>query len=85
MKKWRKWIYLYSEVAWGIDGCLGADNCMNRAECLFDGQPLCIDCADLLLERTVAITEVPRLRNELPPLWESTPTATTKRQYDTMQ
>lgn len=56
-----------------LDRTIGCNthHCLDLAECLFDGQPLCLDHADELLQRVAAIAEVPRLRSLLPPLWES--------------
>ncbi len=85
MRKWRKWVWAYHEIVWGSQGCLGADDCMAPAACLYDGQPLCLDCADLLLERHLAIAERPELLTLLPPLWDYTPPETQKRTFVTMQ
>lgn len=70
------------EVRWGVAFCTGAESCARYAELLYDGQPLCIDCADLLLQRHVAISENPALLTSLPPLWEWSPgEAPEKRHY----
>lgn len=77
-------------IAWGTTLCEAPD-CFRPAELAgevegLEGIPLCIGCADELLERTVAIAEggtlwtlgelgaerVP-LAQELPPLFEQTP------------
>lgn len=62
----REWAY--DEVAWGETDC--ACGCMKPAQLLYDGVPLTIECADLLLERQQAIAIAPRLREQLPWVWE---------------
>ena len=42
--------------------------CEARAEALLDGEPLCLDCADLVIERLQAVSATPGLRNLLPAL-----------------
>lgn len=41
----------WNEIDWQVQGC---GECPNRAELLYDEEPLCVECADLLLERQVA-------------------------------
>lgn len=60
----------YDDVRWGIEPCTGHEECTHMADLLYDGQPLCIECADLLLHRQNAIGRLPQLREQLPPLWE---------------
>lgn len=49
-------------------GCV-ADGCVSTADCLLDGEPFCLLCAELLIERL----GVPRsLRQGLPPLFDGT-------------
>ena len=43
---------------------------MNLAECVYEDMPLCLDCADDLLDRQVAISLSPNIRGMLPQLWE---------------
>lgn len=63
-------LYEYHEVRWGITPCRGQWVCQQMADLLFDGQPLCIDCADILWQRIHAIGLNPELRNQLPDLWD---------------
>jgi len=60
----REWDW--SEVSWGDTLC--AARCMRPAQLLLDGLPYCIPCADRSIERLAAISILPRLRSELPPL-----------------
>lgn len=62
----------YETCAWGSQACVGMEECPGYAELLYDGQPLCIRCADLLLERHVAISETPQIAQQLPALWDFT-------------
>lgn len=71
-------VWRLDEVAWGVTSC-EAPGCFHTAEVLADfddgrdvGVPLCLDDADLLLERTVAIAEFPEPRSHLnlPDPWE---------------
>lgn len=49
-------------------GC-DAPGCIELARCLLDGQPFCLLCADLLIERLAA----PRsMWGELPPVFDGT-------------
>lgn len=41
---------------------------MAIAECSLDGMPLCIDCADELIDRQAAISLMPEMRTLLPGL-----------------
>lgn len=59
---------------WGVDDAM-PPNCSNRlcmapAEADWDGEPYCLACADLVLERLAAVDRVPALRDLLPPLFE---------------
>lgn len=54
---------------WRYLGC-DAPGCMAYADGLLEGRPLCLDCADLVLERMLAVTIAPSLRSTLPPLFE---------------
>lgn len=48
--------------------------CPETAEGWFDGEPVCLDCADLLLERLLAIGIAGRaFVNELPDLVDRVP------------
>ncbi len=55
----------YDDVVWGISECQRRP-CSAAAELLYDGLPLCIACADRLLERQLAIAIEPRVRDLLP-------------------
>lgn len=57
------------ELAERTIGCY-APHCLALAECLFDGVPYCLDCADLVLDRLVAVQLTPRLRELMPPVFE---------------
>lgn len=48
-------------------GC-AMPHCLRFANCLFDGVPYCLGCADLVLERLMLVSMVPRLRGLLPAL-----------------
>ncbi len=63
-------LFEYHDVRWGVQFCTGRVLCYSLAELLYEGQPLCIDCADILLQRHVAISEAPQLLMMLPDLWE---------------
>lgn len=63
-------LFEYVDVRWGIQPCTGHEECTNMAELLYDEQPLCIRCADWLLERQNIIGRNPWLRDRLPALWE---------------
>lgn len=54
-------------VPWG-DVLCDLPGCARLAEGLYEGRPLCIGCADLVLERELAVQLVPRLRTILPEL-----------------
>lgn len=56
------------DVRWGVTGC-SAPNCEESAELLWDGEPFCIDCADLLLERLAALEFNPRANEFLPTMF----------------
>lgn len=43
-------------------------HCVQRAELWYDDLPMCIDCADELLERQIAISMYPDMRHLLPQL-----------------
>lgn len=45
--------------------------CMRPSGVAVDGEPYCLACADELLERFVAVSLTPELREQLPQLWES--------------
>lgn len=60
MAAWRD-----EDVTWGETECQ-RKMCSNMAELLFDGQPLCIDDADDLLDRIVAVELYPDMREMLP-------------------
>lgn len=64
MPEWR-----YDQVVWGETEC-SIKRCSAPAELLYDGSPLCLDHADDLLERQVAICAVPSLRFSLPEVGE---------------
>lgn len=53
------------DIAWGECVC-SMKYCMALAECLFDDIPLCLDCADDLLDRQIAISLNPNMRQLLP-------------------
>lgn len=56
----------YGEVTWGLTLC---DDCrIHSAEGLYEGEPVCLDCADRRLERYAAITMNAAMRELLPPL-----------------
>lgn len=61
----------WSEVKWGIQPCTGRRTCYEMADLLFDGQPLCVDCADVYLQRIIAIGMNQTLRTLLPDLWDT--------------
>lgn len=62
----------YPNAEWDIQTPpLCSARCMRVAQCAIDGEPYCIDCGDLVLDRFVAISLNPALRESLPPLWES--------------
>ena len=71
MRRQAQWAQLwrYDDVDWADGRCY---HCMFRQplEVLVDGEPMCCDCADLWLERQVAIEIYPAMRELLPPLWE---------------
>lgn len=50
MSGWFRRFWNPEEVRWGIQPCL-APECEEPAELIYDGEPLCIDHADALLER----------------------------------
>lgn len=62
-------VWDYDEVDWTSQRCY---RCLfaNVVELLVDGEPLCIGCADELVERVAAISIYPAMRETLPPLWE---------------
>jgi len=58
----------YSEVHWGVTGC-SAPFCAEPAELLLDGDPLCIACADKVIERVEIVARYPGAREWLPDLF----------------
>ncbi len=54
MPNWSQRWWRSDEVQWGLTACHGWCN-LENAELLMDGQPLCLDCCELLLERLEAI------------------------------
>lgn len=58
----------YDQVHWGVTGC-SAPFCSEPAELLWESDPMCIPCADLLLERISTIGEFPAAREWLPDLF----------------
>lgn len=69
-------VWRVDDVVWGETAC-EAPGCHRPAELLAEfedypsrGVPLCVDDADLLLERTVAIAEHPELAYRLGDPWE---------------
>jgi hypothetical protein len=62
-------VWDYDEVMWGEQPC---HYCFGRrmVELLLDGTPVCVPCADLIFDRIVAVSMLPRMRELLPPLWE---------------
>lgn len=58
--RWR-----YEQVAWGMTEC-HRRRCSNAAELLYDGLPLCVDCADDLLERVHVLAVNPELAATMP-------------------
>jgi hypothetical protein len=60
----------WDDVSWGVQPCYRC-HFARPAEILVLGEPLCIPCTELLVERYVAISESPELVHTLPPLWES--------------
>ena len=62
----RRWNY--EDVTWGVTPC---ELCVERtAECLLEEEQLCLDCADLVLERVLAVEARPAIARELPSLRE---------------
>lgn len=57
----------YDQVIWGETKC-DRRHCSALAELLTDGEALCLDCADLRLERTLAVDQAPQLVGLLPGL-----------------
>lgn len=54
-----------------LPGLTMCNLCRSRAaECALDDEALCIECADLVLERWIAVAANPELRTKLPPLRE---------------
>lgn len=51
----------------GMVGC-ALRPCERRTECLLDGEPLCLDCADLAVDRLNAVGLNPLMRTLLPGL-----------------
>lgn len=55
--------------AWGRYGApLCSLRCMHESECAVDGEPYCLDCADLVLDRFLAVSIDPDLARTLPAL-----------------
>lgn len=71
MPEWRagRLVWSYDEVLWNEQPCA---YCFGRrpVDLLIDDTPACVDCADLILERMVAVAMHPPMRELLPPLWE---------------
>ena len=59
-QRWRS-----ENVKWGITEC-GVRGCSRAAELLVDEHLRCIECADDELERLIAVSIAPRLRELLP-------------------
>ena len=59
---------------WHVSGRpIGCWCCGDRAAALFDGEPVCLDCGDLLLERLEAVALVPAFRRWLPAVADRVP------------
>ena len=58
-------------LTWPLDNppCCENRRCMRPADCDIDGQPFCLACADELLQRFIAVSWTPQLREQLPELW----------------
>jgi hypothetical protein len=54
-----------SEIDYG-DCLCSVKDCANLAECTLSGDPLCIDCADDIIDRIEAISLHPKMRELLP-------------------
>jgi len=71
MPEWRagRLVWSFDEVLWGEQRC---HHCLfrNLVELLVDDEPMCLDCAGLLVERAAAVAIAPALRELLPPVWE---------------
>lgn len=63
----------WPNAGWPSDAAPNCSNrrCMRASGVTVDGEPYCLDCADELLERFVAVSLRPDLREQLPQLWES--------------
>lgn len=57
------------DIFWGDQLCM-MPRCVQLAEVMYEDLPYCIDCADLLIERQVAISLDPSMRYKLPNLWD---------------
>lgn len=53
------------DIEWGNCLC-SIRQCVNIAECVFEDLPYCLDCADALIDRQIAISLDPRMRQWLP-------------------
>jgi hypothetical protein len=53
------------DVAWG-DCLCSAKGCVKPADCLYESEPYCFDCAEALIERQIAVDINPSLRATLP-------------------
>jgi hypothetical protein len=62
-------VWDYDEIVWGVQPCA---HCYAKrlVEVLVDGQPACIPCGDLILERLCAVAMMPDSAPPLPPRWE---------------
>lgn len=56
----------YFTDAWAVPLC--TLRCMRESALTVDGEPYCIECADLLIEREIAVSQNPELVALLPPL-----------------
>jgi hypothetical protein len=56
-----------SEIVWGYTLC-SMRHCVALAECTYDDEPYCLDCADYLIDRQGAIALDGRMRALLPGL-----------------
>lgn len=59
----------FEDIAWGDARCY---HCLfrNPVEVWAGGDPMCLGCADLWLERIIALEISPGLADTLPALWE---------------